>query len=269
MLRVVGLIALLAATLMSGELKPQFWIYGVGGIVAFLIGSAIASDKYRAQKLADGSASSIIESGRFALYLRPFAWDETWKHKPSLSVWSIFSASSDDRPVARISKAVERRLGQHRCIAVSSENEGYFGPSRIETTDQRWMGTVEDLVRKSSCIVLLLGPGLGVLTEIDLILSNGALTKTVVVVPSARDFKAGSSAALARVRWRVTRDQFQRHGVELPEIQERPFGLVWRQNTAISFPLMLGFARKQDGRITCFDDALGHVINSARAPIEV
>ncbi|MEM7765988.1 MAG: hypothetical protein AAF253_00700 [Pseudomonadota bacterium] len=178
----------------------------------------------RAQDLLDR-----IERGKavppFVLYLRPFAsTDAVQAHDFNYLPKSLPGFGGGNVMAATVKYELENEIRQASraigpMVALGAPLE-HVGAGRILVSDGTWQRAIAGLMDAAALIVLLPSSRAGTAFEVNRILDNGLLGKTVIIDPPN-----GSTSALDGYdhaqEWDDIRDLFAAKGVDLPADDRR------------------------------------------------
>jgi hypothetical protein len=186
------------------------------GLIPFMIGHmALYWHRISVQKDRDINAEIILEGitagdiiPSFSLYLRPFSvTNECWvktKHKGEL----IYRAP-DEEKISDIELQVSEALDSIAPI-IGLGVRGEIGVGRIESNEKSWKSNITVLATNASMILLLPFTSEGVKWEIDLLLSNTLLNKTIFLMPP------DSRYIDPKREWEKATELYSNFGLKLP-----------------------------------------------------
>lgn len=170
-------------------------------LLALLGIKAAAWAQALAKRIGGLSVADVLRhpDDRFVLYLRPFETDAVILPRPRLPWLSrlfsfrphpvrleeeLFDVADGYRPLIAVGQP-----GTHRAVAAGVAYRDFLD-------DSRWQAYVSDKIRRAERIVLVMNRSAGVRWEIDQVLREGALCKTLFLLDPA----IGSPVEWARLR---------------------------------------------------------------------
>lgn len=165
----------------------------------------------------------------FFLYLRPF--EITNVYKISTAHHNLFSAEYwEGDEYDDIERVVAKTLRPTAPFVALGRPGEHRGAARILTTDEQWQEAIFLLAKKTKLIILVPSYHEGTLWEIDMILKNGWLDKTIFLMPPTNNGWYICSMELPPDTWKKTQGACNALGLFLPD--EAPEGLIFRMKSA-------------------------------------
>lgn len=167
----------------------------------------------RAQALVESKTQAIPSN--LVMYLRPF--DSTNKYFINSEWMNIFSEygfsydASDDIEML-ISKSLQRK---YEFVALGKPGE-HRGAGRILVNEEDWKEQVERLSKGSLFILIIPSHKEGTLWEIEMIMNNGLLDKTIFIIPPLNRLLYTCGSNDEHLSRRKTQEACEELGLSLP-----------------------------------------------------
>jgi hypothetical protein len=213
--------------------------------------------KKLAQKRRDKKANQIridLSEGKkpvYSLYLRPFISTGKMTMQTSLDFaeipWLYTPEKNKDLEVI-FADALEPIAP---LVGLSSESN-YEGTGKTESPDQDWQNEIELLAHNAKILIVLPSYNEGIKWEIDWILKNDYLQKSVFFMPPtafAKSFNWESN-------WADTKNEIESYGIKLPPYDVKGLIFTYGKNNQINYKKNIGkdvavpFFRREIKRIT-------------------
>lgn len=187
------------------------WILVFLSVLLSALASAVANGHRKARQRELDAYSS---GGGFVLYFRPFTFDlqsSTHVHsipKPLPSMKAEKIVVPLEETIAEVCRRAQVGL---RSIGAKA---GQFGPTALTSTDWQWQQDAKTLMRDAILIVVIPGSTPGSHWEIEQIIENNFLARTLWIMPP---LALTTTDANVEIEWNRVRDQCARIGFPFPE----------------------------------------------------
>ncbi|MEW8050052.1 MAG: hypothetical protein AB2809_06700 [Candidatus Thiodiazotropha sp.] len=171
----------------------------------------------RVQSLAESKTQEIPSN--LVMYLRPF--DSTNKYFINTDWMNVFSEyglsydASDDIEMF-ISKSLERK---YEFVALGKPGE-HRGAGRILVNENDWKEQVERLAKGSLFILIIPSHKEGTLWEIEMIINNDLLDKTIFIIPPLNGVLYTCESNVEHLLRKKTQEACEELGLRLPMTEQ-------------------------------------------------
>jgi hypothetical protein len=184
---------------------------------AWLIGKHEGEEQIQVDRQAKNILDDKNETGQtFFLYLRPFGSTNAYKITDShlnLFSWEIWERDGFDD----IERLVARALSPTASFVALGKPGEHRGAGRVLTTEKDWKEELAGLARRAKLIVIVPSYHEGTLWELQLLVSEKYLDKTIFMMPSADNVFYSSGSRAVSSAWARTQAACQAIGLAIPD----------------------------------------------------
>lgn len=170
------------------------------------------------------------QTGAFILYLRPFASTDALADQRVSAVRMGQSGLVIGADRLEFEGDIQSSVGRYAPMIALGEPLEHEGAGRIAVPEGQWQTSIEALMDAAALILLLPSPRAGTLWEIDQLIANGHLAKTLIIDPP--NHRSSRDDYDPVTEWCGVQIAFAQRGLALPDDH--------REGHILTFPMGKG-----------------------------